>query len=132
MLVIEIGEAVEDEELALVDAGIADLHLLFDDLLIAQLVGVLIDAVVAVIVAEEVERVADIDLRETAGNGFGVLIDRAGAGTFSLRSCVGRLVCSNFSMRFSMEKARLWSLSLPMKAQRWSFSAASVSCLSLA
>ena len=38
LLVIEVGEAVEDEELALIDAGVADLHVLLDDLLLTELV----------------------------------------------------------------------------------------------
>ena len=48
------------------------------------------------------------------------------------RSLVGLSVVRMRSMRFSMEKARLCSLSLPMNAHRCSLSAASWSCSSLA
>ena len=42
-----------------------------------------------------------------------------------VRALVGFSVWRMRSMRRSMEKARLWSLSLPMKAHRCSLSAAS-------
>ena len=51
---------------------------------------------------------------------------------WSLRSVLGFSVWLSFSMRFSMEKARLCSLSLPMKAQRCSFAAAASSWAILA
>ena len=50
----------------------------------------------------------------------------------ALIAAAGFSVASSLSIRFSMEKARLCSLSLPMKAQRCSFSAASCSCRSFA
>ena len=50
----------------------------------------------------------------------------------SLRASRGRSVWFRRSMRFSMEKARLCSLSLPMKAQRCSRAAAFCSCSILA